>query len=91
MNRRSRGRLAHSRSSPACSSRRLQPAASPADRERFPPATAIPSPLPGSPKRKLREYASLYRKPHHFPSARASGFKERDRQTSQTGNQLPGT
>jgi hypothetical protein len=51
---------------------------------------ATPTPLPGSPKRKLREYASLHRKPLHIPSARASGFKERDRQTSQTGNQLPG-
>jgi hypothetical protein len=46
------------------------------------------SPLPGSPKRKLREYASLYWQPLHIPSARASGFKERDRQTR---NQLPGT
>jgi hypothetical protein len=47
-----------------------------------------PAPLPGSPKRELREYASLHRKPHPIPSARASGFKERDRQTRQTGNQL---
>jgi hypothetical protein len=30
--------------------------------------------LPGSPKRELREYASLHRKPRHIPSARASGF-----------------
>jgi hypothetical protein len=51
---------------------------------------ATPAPLPGSPKRELREYASLHRKPHHIPSARASGFQERDRQTRQTGNQLPG-
>jgi hypothetical protein len=47
------------------------------------------SPLPGSPKRKLREYASLHRKPFHIPSARASGFQERDRQTPKTGNSLP--
>ena len=36
------------------------------------------TPLPGSPKRKLREYASLHRKPLHIPSTRASGFKERE-------------
>jgi hypothetical protein len=45
------------------------------------PKTGNPLPLPGSPKRKLREYASLHRKPLPIPSARASGFKERDRQT----------
>jgi hypothetical protein len=31
--------------------------------------------LPGSPKRELREYASLQRKPNRIPSARASGFQ----------------
>jgi len=31
--------------------------------------------LPGSPKRKLREYGSIHRKPIRIPSARASGFK----------------
>jgi len=51
----------------------------------------MPSPLPGSPKRKLREYASLHQKPLRIPSARASGFKEQDRQTRKTGNQSPGT
>jgi hypothetical protein len=50
-----------------------------------------PSPLPGSPKRKLREYASLHRKPLPIPSARASGFKERNRQTRKTENPLPRT
>jgi hypothetical protein len=30
--------------------------------------------LPGSPKRKLREYASLHRKTFRIPSACASGF-----------------
>jgi hypothetical protein len=29
----------------------------------------------GSPKRKLREYASLHRSTFRIPSARASGFK----------------
>jgi hypothetical protein len=48
--------------------------------------TATPLPLPGSPKRELREYASLHRKPHRIPSARASGFKERDRQTRAAGD-----
>jgi hypothetical protein len=37
------------------------------------------SPLPGSPKRELREYVSLHRKPLPIPSARATGFQERDR------------
>jgi hypothetical protein len=31
--------------------------------------------LLGSPKRKLREYASLHRSTFRIPSARASGFK----------------
>jgi len=32
-------------------------------------------PLPGSPKRELREYASIHRKPIPIPSAHASGFQ----------------
>ena len=49
--------------------------------------TATPAPLPGSPKRKLRECALLHRKPLRIPSAHASGFKARDRQTR---HQSPG-
>jgi len=37
--------------------------------------------LPGSPKRKLREYASLHRKPIRIPSAHASGFKGTGKET----------
>jgi hypothetical protein len=51
----------------------------------------VPVPLPGSPKRKLREYASLDDKPLHIPSAHALVFKERDRQTRQIGKPLPGS
>jgi hypothetical protein len=44
-------------------------------------AAGKPSLLSGSAKRKLREYAALKRKPLRIPSAPASGFKARDRQT----------
>jgi hypothetical protein len=40
-----------------------------------PPVSDRHAGLPGSPKRELREYASLPRTPSRIPSAHASGFK----------------